>query len=195
MSHEPHPAIHRYLTSFAEELADLAAKERKEVVEEIRSHAAESIHAGRDPAEVLEHLGPPRQLAHAYRVELALERPRRVRGAIGRFFATLGLLAVTGFPAFIVIVILGSIALALIVGGSAAVVGGILSIALPGSLVQSTLPIPHVFSEMLAVGAGIVLTLLGFLTGVLLYLYVRWMRRALRRMLARLRPDPISRTE
>jgi uncharacterized membrane protein len=190
MSRQTHPAIDRYLKGLATELGDLAASERAEVVEEIRNHAAEAILAGRDPADVLEHLGSPEQLARAYRVELALERPRRVRGAIGRFFATLGVLAVAGFPAFIVIVVLGSITLAFIVGGSAAFVGGVGSIVLPGSLVESTLPIPHVFSELLTVVAGIALTLLGFVVGVLLFLYVRWMRRTIRRMLDRLRPAP-----
>ena len=69
----------------------------------------------------------------------------------------------------------------------ASIVGGILSLLLPGEFVASTLPIPQTISELLAVGVGVALTLAGFLAGRLLFFYVRMVLRAFRRTRGRLR--------
>ena len=68
----------------------------------------------------------------------------------------------------------------------AAIVGGILSLLLPGEFVATSLPVPQTISELLAIGGGVVLTLAGFLSGVLLFFYVRMVVRAFRRMRGRL---------
>jgi len=194
MSTQSNPAIDRYLTRLSKELADLPEPERTEVVGEIRSHAAEAMRAGAEPAAVLERFGDPRQLADAYRVELALQGSgwrlrgsgRRLRG-VGHFFAVLGVTAVTSLMSFIVIVVLGAFTLAFTGGGVAAIVGGALSLLLPGTFIESTLAIPQTISELLAIGAGVALSFLGFLSAIALFFYVRIVVRAFRRTVRNLR--------
>ena len=48
-----HPVVERYLTRFTESLSDLSPTDRAEVVEEIRSHVAESVAAGKSLDAVL----------------------------------------------------------------------------------------------------------------------------------------------
>jgi len=201
MSNQGNPAIDRYLTRLSKELADLPEPERTEVIGEIRSHAAEAMQAGAEPAAVLERFGDPRQLAAAYRVELALQGSgwwqqasgwrlpgsgRRLRG-VGRFFAVLGVTAVTSLMSFIVIVVLGALTLAFTGGGVAAIVAGALSLLLPGTFIESTLAIPQTISELLAIGAGVALSFLGFISAIALFFYVRIVVRSFRRTVRNLR--------
>jgi len=194
MSTTSNPAIDRYLTKLSQELGDMPEPERTEVVHEIRNHAAEAMRAGEEAAAVIERFGDPRQLAHAYRVELAVAGPRRPLRhigrplrRIGRVFALLGVIAVSSLASFVVIVVLGSLTLAFIGGGAAAIIGGILSLLLPGEYIVTTLPVPQTISELLSIGSGVVLMSAGFLSGVLLFFYVRTVVRAFRRMRGRLR--------
>ena len=195
MSTTSNPAIDRYLTKLSQELGDMPEPERTEVVHEIRNHAAEAMRAGEEAAAVIERFGDPRQLAHAYRVELAVAGPRRLPlrligrplRRIGRVFAVLGVTAVSSLASFVVIVVLGSLTLAFIGGGAAAIIGGILSLLLPGEYIVTTLPVPQTISELLSIGSGVVLMSAGFLSGVLLFFYVRTVVRAFRRMRVRLR--------
>ncbi len=194
MSTQTNPAIDRYLTRLSSELSDLPEPERSDVIGEIRSHAAEAMRAGAEPAAVLERFGDPRQLADAYRVELTLQRSgwllpgsswslRRV----GRFFAVLGVTAVTSLMSFIVIVVLGAFTLAFTGGGIAAIIGGALSLLLPGTFVDSALPFPQTISELLAMGAGAALTVLGFVSAIALFFYVRMVVRSFRRTVRKVR--------
>ena len=106
---------------------------------------------------------------------------------VARVFGILGAIAVSSLGSFIVIVVLGAFALAFTVGGVAALVGGLLSLVLPGDLITSALSIPQTISELLAMGLGVVLTIAGFVSAVLLFFYVRMVARGFRRMTARLR--------
>jgi len=186
MSTVSNPAIDRYLTKLSRELTDVPEPERTEVVHEIRNHAAEAMRAGEDPAAVIERFGDPRQLAQAYRVELAIAGPRQPLRRIGRVFAVLGATAVSSLASFVVIVVLGALTLAFTGGGVASIVVSVLSLLLPGELVTSTLPIPQTISELLGIGVGAALTLAGLLAGILLFFYVRMVVRAFRRMRGRL---------
>ncbi len=200
MSDSSHPVIDRYLTSFSKELVDLPEPERSEVIGEIRNHAAEAIQAGEEPATVLERFGDPRQLAQAYKVELTLEGSRFALPQLSRFarplrrvarvFAILGLLAVTSITAFVVIIVLGALTLALTAGGVAAGVAGLLSLVTPGTLITSTLDIPHTISELLAIAAGVAMTCGGVFSGAVLFLYARMVARAFRRKIGDLRSVP-----
>ncbi len=181
------PAVDRYLTNLSNELVDFPEPERTEVLGEIRNHAAEAMRAGEEPADVIERLGDPRRLAHAYRVELAVSGSRHPVRRVAGVFALLGVTAASSLGSFIVIVVLGALTLSFIAGGVAAIVVGALSLLLPGDLVTSALSIPQTISELLAIGIGIVLTLAGFLSGVALFLYVRTVVRAFRRLKGRLR--------
>ncbi len=192
MSYQSNPAIDRYLTTFSNELAGMSEPERSEVVGEIRNHAAEAISAGEEPAAIIERFGDPTHLARAYKMELAVKssrsfHPLRPIGRVARFFALMGLTAITSLMSFIVIVVLGAFTLAFTVGGVAGIVVGIVSLILPVELVQSTLPIPQALSELLAIGVGVLLTIAGFLSGVLLFFYVRMVMRSFRRVTERLR--------
>ena len=187
MTPRSNPAIDRYLTALSKELTDLPEPERTEVVGEILNHAAEAMSAGEEPATILERFGDPAQLARAYRVELALEASRGPLRRVGRFFALLGVTAVTGLMSFIVIVVLGAFALGFTGGGVAAIVGGLLSLFLPGDYITSMLPVPQTISELFAIGVGVVLTLAGFVSGVLLFFYVRTVLRSFRRTVRNLR--------
>lgn len=187
MSNSDNPAVDRYLTALNNELSDLPEPERTEVVVEIRNHAAEAMRAGEEAAAVIARFGDPRQLAHAYRVELALATSRNPVRRVAGVFALLGVTAVSSLGSFIVIVVLGALTLAFTAGGVAAIVGGLLSLVLPGELVTSTLPIPQTISELLAIGVGVVLSVGGFLFAILLFFYVRMVVRAFRRMVGRLR--------
>ena len=187
MSNADHPAVDRYLTALNNELSDLPEPERTEVVVEIRNHAAEAMRAGEEAAAVIARFGDPRQLAQAYRVELALATSRSPVRRVANAFGLLCVIAVSGLGSFIVIVVLGAITLAFTAGGVAAIVGGLLSLVLPGELVASTLPIPQTISELLAIGVGAALSVGGFLSGVLLFFYVRMVVRAFRRKVAHMR--------
>ena len=201
MSDNSHPVIDRYLTSLANDLSDLPEPERSEVISEIRNHAAEAMQAGEEPSAVLERLGDPRRLAQAYRVELTLEGSRfalpqlsgatRLLRRVFRVFAILGLLAVTSVPAFVVIVVLGALTLALTAGGVAAGVAGLLSLVMPGTLITSTLEIPHTISELLAIVVGVTMTFGSVFSGVVLFLYVRMVARAFRRKIGDLPSAPV----
>jgi uncharacterized membrane protein len=187
MSNVSNPAIDRYLTNLGRHLRDMPEPERTEVIQEIRNHAAEAIRAGEDPAAVIERFGAPRLLAQAYRVELAMSAPRPSVRRVGRVFAMLGVTAVSSLASFTVIVVLGALTLGFIGGGAAAIVGGLLSLLLPGEMISTALPIPQTISELLAIGVGVVLSLAGFVSGVLLFLYVRTVVRGFRRITGRLR--------
>ena len=187
MSTLSNPAVDRYLTKLSSELSDLPEPEHTEVVHEIRNHAAEAMRAGEDPAAVIERLGDPRQLAHAYRVELAITGSRRPLRRVARVFALVGVTAVSSIASFIVIVVLGSLTLALIGGGGAAIVGGVLSLLLPGELITTVLPVPQTISELLAIGIGFIMMLVGLVVGVMLFFYVRMVVRGFRRVTGRLR--------
>lgn len=145
------------------------------------------MRAGEDAATVIERLGDPSQLAQAYRVELAISGARRPLRRVARVFALIGVTAVSSLASFVVIVVLGALTLALIGGGAAAIFGGIASLLLPGDFVTMTLPIPQTISELLAMGLGVVMTLAGLLSGVLLFFYVRMVVRGFRRITGRLR--------
>jgi uncharacterized membrane protein len=181
------PAVDRYLTSLSNELGDVPEPERTEVLVEIRNHAAEAMRAGEEPADVIERFGDPRQLANAYRVELAVTGARHPVRRVAGVFALLAMTAATSLGSFIVIVVLGALTLGFIGGGVAAIVAGVLSLFLPGDLVTSALAIPQTISELLAIGGGVVLTIAGLLAGVMLFFYVRMVVRAFRRMKWRLR--------
>jgi uncharacterized membrane protein len=181
------PAVDRYLTKLSRALGDMPEPEHTEVIHEIRNHAAEAIRAGEDPAAVIERLGAPDQLAQAYRVELAMTGRRRPARRIGRVFAILGVTAISSLASFLVVVVLGALTLGLIGGGVAAIVGGAASLLLPGDLIASTLPVPQTINELLAIGFGVILTLAGFLAGVMMFLYVRTVVRGFRRITGRLR--------
>ena len=187
MSYQSNPAIDRYLTAFSGELADMPEPERTEVVGEIRSHAAEAVRAGEEPAAIIERFGDPRRLARAYKMELAVKTSRRPLRRVGRFFAIAGVTAITSLMSFIVIMVLGSFTLAFTAGGVAAILTGVLSLLLPGDLVVNALAIPQTISELLAIGFGIVLVVAGFLSGVLLFLYVRMVKRSFRYTIGKLR--------
>lgn len=187
MSTISNPAIDRYLTNLSNELSDLPEPEHTEVVHEIQNHVAEAMRAGEDAATVIERLGDPSQLAQAYRVELAISGARRPLRRVARVFALIGVTAVSSLASFVVIVVLGALTLALIGGGAAAIFGGIASLLLPGDFVTMTLPIPQTISELLAMGLGVVMTLAGLLSGVLLFFYVRMVVRGFRRITGRLR--------
>ncbi len=180
MSYQSNPAIDRYLTTLSKELADMAEPERSEVVGEIRNHAAEAVRAGEEPAAIIERFGDPRQLARAYKMELAVKSSHGPLRRMARFFAMLGLTAITSLMSFVVIVVLGAFTLAFTLGGVAGIVGGIASLVLPGDLIMSALPIPQTISELLAIGFGVLMVIGGLLSGVLLFFYVRMVARAFR---------------
>jgi uncharacterized membrane protein len=68
------PIIGRYLSQFRAGLRGLPESERTEVAQEIESHIAEALAAGRSLAEVLERLGPADRLARAYTADAILSR-------------------------------------------------------------------------------------------------------------------------
>ncbi len=181
------PAVDRYLTKLSRELADLPEPERTDVLVEIRNHAAEAMQAGEEPAAVIERFGDPQQLAHAYRIELAITGSRHPVRRVAGVFALMGATAVSSLASFVVIVVLGALTLAFTAGGVAAIVGGVLSLLLPGDIITSSLSMPQTISELLAIGVGVVLTVAGFIAGVMLFFYVRMVARAFRRLKGRLR--------
>ena len=187
MSYQSSPAIDRYLTTLSNELAGMPEPERTEVVSEIRNHAAEAVRAGEEPAAVIERFGDPRQLAGAYKMELAVKSSRRPLRRVAGFFAMLGLTAITSLMSFIVIVVLGAFTLAFTLGGVGAIVGGVLSLVLPGDIIMANLPISQTIIELLAIGIGVPMVIGGFLSGVLLFFYVRMVTRALRHTVGNLR--------
>jgi len=127
---ETNPVSARYLARLRDALHALEPNDRQDIVREIDHHLTDALAAGRPLDDVLRALGPADALARAYAVELALN-PSRSMGRIDRALTVIGLLTVASLPSFIIVVVLGSVGVALTAAGAGVFVGGIAAIVRP----------------------------------------------------------------
>ena len=68
------PLVARYVRQLEAELDDagVPAEERRDILSDIASHAAEAAHSGQPIAAILEQVGPARELARSYASALCL---------------------------------------------------------------------------------------------------------------------------
>jgi uncharacterized membrane protein len=179
---QSHPVAERYLSRLTENLASLEAADRKEVVDELRNHLAESVSAGRSIDEVIEALGPAETLAKAYSVEL-LVNPRHDRRRARSLETTLkliGLVAIGSIPTIVVFATLGSLGVSFLATGIVCIVVGTWALAAPlPDFVSLTI------HPIWAVVMGPGLMLLGYVALRALALYLRFLTRAFRAVIPR----------
>ena len=180
---ERNPVIERYLGRFREPLKkQVPGPELDEMAREFENHIAEAEHSGQPLATVLEKLGPADRLADAYRVELLLKDRSKGISQLTRLFAVIGIVAASSLPTIILVPLLGGLGFGFTVGGSAAILAAIVSPFLPASMVSSNLDFP--LPQLGAFGVGLVLLPLGLASLALLYLYLRFLIRAIRDVIA-----------
>lgn len=181
MTHE-HPVVDLYLGVLDDSLK--ACVEREEIVAEIRHHIADATAAGTPLSAVLEALGPAEALGQAYAVELALHSSGpapfdRVR----RFVSIAAVVAAGSMTTLLVVGGLGSIGIGFVPAGAAIVLIGMLeasAVHLPGVQTRGIAP---VWIMLL----GVVIVVVGCFALVGLRIYVRFLVRRLRPVLARTR--------
>jgi uncharacterized membrane protein len=177
---EDHPLVARYLARLTERLGDLQPAERTEVVQEIRSHIAEAVSAGRPLETVLSTLGPADDLARAYAVELLLN-PAHTAGRGSRvdvFLKLAGLLVLGSIPTFVIVVVLGAVGVSFTCSGIAVFGAGLAASmgALPSWITMDVDPRIAVFLGPPMAGVGVACL-------VALVWYVRFVARLVRRVL------------
>jgi hypothetical protein len=185
---QQNPLIERYITSFAAALQRHDLLEWKEIAGDVRSHISEALQYGKPLEDVLKALGPADALARAYAVELQMNPRSGASSVVGRFLAVFGILAASGLVTFIVLGVLGSIAVAFIGSGVAVVI--------IGAIEAMGVHLPHVqlagmHPLAVAFGIGPVVILIGVLAAWALWLYMRALVNMLRKTLPRtLSPAP-----
>ena len=184
MMGETNPVVERYLSRFAAALSAVPDEARREMVQEIRSHIAEALHTGRDPAEVLEKLGPADRLAAAYRAEMMMHR-RQATGGIVRQVGLLSALAGTSLVSFIVITVLFSVGLSFGLSGLAVFLAGAALPLFPPSAINS--PFTYEETRVILMIVGAVCLLVGAGAGWGLWAYAKFAGRTARRLVDRIR--------
>jgi uncharacterized membrane protein len=172
------PIVARYLDELREGLTGVSETERSEMVGEIENHIAEAAGAGKNLADVLQTLGPAAELARAYRVELLLN-PRTHRwNPLTRWFALVGVAATASLPSLVVVPALAAVGFACTVAGVVVFFAALLSPFLPPGWLGSD------FRPGLSLVLGLPVAALGVVSLALLWLYVRFLIRAARAVLA-----------
>ena len=177
------PEVTIYLNEFRVALRRYRVPNSAEISADLSNHIAEAASSGKPIADVLRALGSPDELARAYAIELLVSPPEHSR--IPDVFRVLKILSVVvggGFLSLFIVVTLGLVGSALILGGSAMIVSAIFqqmgkhpwwfnlgplspeTVALPGTL-------------LFVVGAGALW---------LLWVYVRITARTARKLLPHL---------
>ena len=187
MADRSNPVVKRYLENFEGKLAEVTEPDRREMVSELESHIAEATHGGQDLAAVIEQLGPADRLADAYRIELALQEGPQKSRRWRRHLMFLGIVATTSLPSFIIVSVLGALGLGFTLSGILAMLAGPLNLILPENTLQLSTPFPSPLAEMSVVLVGLVLVMLGVAALVLLYGYGRFLYRAMRHLVGRVR--------
>jgi uncharacterized membrane protein len=179
-----HPLIERYMARFDTCLDELECPDRREIVDEIRNHIAESRGAGKPLDTILEVLGPADELARAYAAELLLNpRPDRRITTIRRAAALTAFVAATGIATVIVVGALGSVGIGFTISGVAMLLIGILEASdthLPGVEMNGISPIWDIV-------LGPVVVAIGLASVALVRVYLRFILRTFRRVLPRVR--------
>ena len=173
-----HPLVARYLERLNLALADMPPADRADVVQEIGQHITDATAAGKDLDAVLTSLGAADQLARAYQVELLLHPKQAGPSRTDRYLKLFGLVAIASLPTFVLVVVLGTVAIALTTTGLAVFAAGIVDAfgILPRWVQMDVQP-------WVAVAIGPILAVVGIVSGWALGLYVRFITRVVRRAL------------
>jgi len=175
-----HPLVERYLSQLTASLGQMTPADQEEVVQEIRTHVADAMAAGKPLDAVLESLGPADALARAYNVELLLHprTGRRTPARVERYFALAGLIAVGSIPTIVITSVLGAIGVSFVAAGGAIFAAGVMGMA--GTLpdwVQMDVP------PIVAAAGGPVMAVIGVAALFGLVAYVRLAARTIRKVL------------
>lgn len=180
-----HPEADTYLKRLDAALKKFKLAERAEIVADVRSHIADALSFGKPLPDVLRAFGKPEALARAYAMELALHPSGGGGMNVWRFFRVAMIVAASGFMSLIVALFLGTIAIGFFLSGVCCVILG----ALGAAGVDMG---PHVnFGGMPPIAAvlfGVVLMAIGWGSGWLLWLYARFIARAVSRAMPNAQP-------
>jgi hypothetical protein len=175
-----HPVVGVYMKAFEDALRAFDCDQASEIARDVRGHIAEAQAMGKPVDEVLASIGPAERLARAYAIELELNpRGEKLRRNFSGILRVTGILAAASFLTFIVVMLLGTIAVGLIPSGLAVIVFS--GVELSGYDVPFLRlgPLPPIGG--IAVGA--IVTLLGLFAGWGLKSYLRALANRLRRAL------------
>lgn len=171
-----HPLAVRYLDKLSQALGDFVPVERAEILNEIGNHISDAMTAGTPIEEVLTTLGPAENLARGYRVELLLN-PKTPSPRSDRWLRIIGLLTLGSIPTLVIVVTLGAIGVSFAASGVAVFGAGI--IAASGG-VPSWIKLG--MAPWAAIALGPPLTGLGIAALWALKAYLRFLVRAVRRV-------------
>ncbi|MBY0566391.1 MAG: hypothetical protein K2P70_03720 [Hyphomonadaceae bacterium] len=175
-----HPVVGVYMKTFEDALRAFDCDHSSEIARDLRGHIAEAQAMGKPVDEVLASIGPAEKLARAYAVELELNpRGEKLKRNIGGILRVTGILAAASFLTFIVVMLLGTIAVGFVPTGLAVIVFSGVELSgydVPFLQLGPLLPIG-------GMAAGAIVTLLGLLAGWGLKNYLRALANTLRRAL------------
>jgi uncharacterized membrane protein len=174
-----HPAAARYLAALDAALADLDARERIEVVQEIGQHLRDAQADGKPLDEALTALGPADALARAYRVELLLNPKDGRRRGRNRWLRIASVIAIGSLPTFIILVVLFALGLSFTVSGMMVFAAGIW-VASAGALPDWVAPLG--VPPSVAIAMGIPLTAIGIAAFAGMVWYLSFTARLVRQI-------------
>lgn len=175
-----HPVVDLYMKNFEDALRAFDCDQAVEIARELRGHIAEAQAMGKPVDAVLASIGPAEKLARAYAVELELNpRGAKLKRNIGGILRVTGILAAASFLTFIVVMLLGTIAVGFVPTGLAVIVFS--GVELSGYDVPFLRLGP--LQPLGGMAAGVIVTLLGVLAGWGLKNYLRALINTLRRAL------------
>jgi uncharacterized membrane protein len=178
---EHNPLIERYMSRFEDALQQYKLPEWREIAADLRSHIAEALAYGKPIDDVLNALGGADVMARAYAVELAINPPRTKPNWIIVALKVGAIVAATGMMSFLVVVGLGSVAMGFTASGLALIVICLIEAMgthLPGVQMAGMHP-------LVVMLFGPPMLLLGIGAGWALWLYMRFIVRALRKAIPR----------
>lgn len=175
------PTVKHYLEQFRANLTRVPEHERYDLVREIENHIAEAVEAGHSVADVLQKLGPADRLAKAYSAESLLKQQPSSGGSASRWFAVLGVLALTSLPSLIIIPLLTGIGIGFTLGGIGSVIAGVVALFMPW-LVVTPWPLPYGMPQVGVIIIGVVMACVGALALWGLVAYVRLILSTMRKV-------------
>ena len=172
-----HPVVELYMKTFEDALRAFDCGQGSEIARDLRGHIAEAQAMGKPVDEVLASIGPAEKLARAYAVELELNpRGEKLKRNLGAILRVAGILTAASFVTFVVVMVLGVIAVSFVPTGIAVIVFS--GVELSGYDVPFLRLGP--LHPLGGIAAGVIVTLLGLLAGWGLKRYLRALINTLR---------------
>ena len=181
---QQNPLIRRYLDQLEAGLvdADIPEDERRDIRQDIDSHLTEAVRSGTPLVDAFTRLGAADELARAYCMELTLNPRSGGDGSPARWMIAALTRAGALLASTLLTIVMGSLTLALLVGGLVAIVGGLVAPFLPSEWLDPTLRpgLPQVVVIVL----GVILLTAGIPSFRLVHINLRFLIKTLRKDLS-----------